>query len=141
MRLLLALLILALTSALPAHADTIVAAHTIRPLTVLTERDFDYITKDVPGGVTDPGRLIGLEARVALYAGRPIREKDVQAPAVVERNQLVELVYETNGLRIVTEGRSLDRAGIGDFVRVMNLSSRATVSGRVIKRGQVVVSK
>ncbi|MEL7259443.1 MAG: flagellar basal body P-ring formation chaperone FlgA [Pseudomonadota bacterium] len=125
----------------PAYADTIVAAHTIRPMTVLSERDFDYIKKDVPGGVTDPQLLVGLEARVALYAGRPIREADVQAPAVVERNQVVELIYETNGLRIIAEGRSLGRAGLGEVVRVMNLSSRSTVSGRVRQSGQVIVSK
>ncbi|WP_317056387.1 flagellar basal body P-ring formation chaperone FlgA [Roseovarius rhodophyticola] len=141
MRFLRTLTLVTLTLATPASADTIVAAHTIRPMTVLSERDLDYIEKDVPGGVADPERLVGQEARVALYAGRPIREADVQAPAVIERNQVVELIYETNGLRIATEGRSLDRAGLGELVRVMNLSSRSTVSGRVSKSGQVIVSK
>lgn len=128
-------------SVTPIKADTIVAAHTIRPATVITERDLAFAEDDIPGGVSDPDLLLGKEARVALYAGRVIRQTDVQPPAIIERNQIVELIYETNGLRISTEGRSLDRAGLGDIVRVMNLSSRSTVSGRVVMHGQVVVSK
>ncbi|HAW49029.1 MAG TPA: flagella basal body P-ring formation protein FlgA, partial [Roseovarius sp.] len=85
--------------------------------------------------------LIGQEARVALYEGRPVRPGDVGPPAVIERNQVVPLIYLRGGLEIMTEGRSLDRAGIGDHVRVMNLASRATVSGRVTASGRILVSQ
>lgn len=127
--------------AAPVLADTVVAAHTIRPQTVLTAQDLVMKTGDVPGGLVDPAALIGMETRVALYAGRPIRATDVGPAAIVERNQIVPLIFERNGLRISTEGRSLDRAGPGEFVRVMNMSSRATVSGRVSADGRVLVSQ
>jgi flagella basal body P-ring formation protein FlgA len=70
-----------------------------------------------------------------------VRTGDVGPPTLVERNQVVPLIYLRGGLEIMTEGRSLDRAGIGDHVRVMNLASRATVSGRVTARGQILVSQ
>ena len=127
-------------SAFPAIADSIVAARTIRPFTVLTADDLAYTADKIDGGVTDPALLIGQEVRKALYAGRPIRVADVQPPAVIERNQIVRLIFERNGLRIATEGRALDRAGVGAFVRVMNLSSRSTVSGRVDHSGKIIVS-
>ena len=41
----------------------------------------------------------------------------------------------------MTEGRALARAGAGDYVRVMNLASRATVMGRVLQDGQIEVSR
>ena len=120
-------------------ADTVVAAQTIRPQTILTLEHLALKRGDVPGGVDNPEQLLGMETRTALYAGRPIRRGDVGPPAVIERNQIVPLIFEAHGLRISTEGRSLDRAGVGEFVRVMNLSSRNTVSGRVSRSGHVLV--
>ena len=51
-----------------------------------------------------------------------------------------EFLLETeDGLRILTEGRALARGGVGDVIRVMNLSSRTTVSGRIAADGSVHV--
>ena len=127
--------------ALPSWSDTIVAARTIRPQTILTLSDMAIKSGKVPGGVEDPAALVGLETRVALYAGRPIRMNDVGPPALVERNQIVPLVFNSNGISILTEGRVLDRAAPGEFVRVMNLSSRSTVSGKVMPDGSVAVTQ
>ncbi|MFN3207682.1 MAG: flagellar basal body P-ring formation chaperone FlgA [Roseovarius sp.] len=124
-----------------ASADTVVAAQTIRPQTVLTTAHLALKPGDVTGGVEDPALLVGLETRTALYAGRPIRPGDVGPPAIVERNQIVPLIFAANGLRISTEGRSLDRAGPGEYVRVMNMTSRNTVTGRVGPDGRVLVSQ
>ncbi len=133
-------LITALLLAHPALADSIVAARTIRAQTILTGVDLAIKANDISGGVT-ADQLIGMEARVSLYAGRPIQLTDVGPPAVVERNQIVPLVYEMNGLRISAEGRSLERAGPGEYVRVMNMSSRATIMGRVLPDGRIRVSQ
>jgi len=91
------------------------------------------------GGESDPKLFIGMEARVALYAGRPIRASDVGFPAIVDRNQLIPLVYDANGLIIRTEGRALGRAGVGEVIRVMNMASRNTVSARVGPDGAAYV--
>ncbi|EAQ24196.1 flagellar basal body P-ring formation chaperone FlgA [Roseovarius sp. 217] len=124
----------------PALADMVVATRTIRAQEVLGPADL--LLK--PGeGISDVTLhdLIGQEVRVALYPGRQIRAVDVGPPTVIERNQIVPLVYAHSGLRIETEGRSLSRAGVGDYVRVMNLASRATVSGRVTQTGHILVSR
>lgn len=125
----------------PALADTIVAARTIRPQTILTLDDMAIKPGDVPGGIQDPADLVGMETRVALYAGRAIRASDVGKPALIERNQIVQLVFHRHGITILTEGRALDRAAPGEFIRIMNLSSRATVSGRVMPDGRVTFSE
>ncbi|ROU03246.1 flagellar basal body P-ring formation chaperone FlgA [Histidinibacterium lentulum] len=126
--------------AAPALAETLVATRTIRPQEILMPGDLVIQAVQVPGGVSDPDLLIGQEARVALYAGRPVRAGDVGPPALVERNALVPLIYSTSGLTITTEGRALDRAGAGELVRVMNLASRTTVSARIGPDGAAHVS-
>ena len=80
-----------------------------------------------------------MEARVNLYPGRPIRPGDLREPAVINRNEIITLQYDANGLLIVTEGRALDRAGIGERLRVLNLSSRTTVTATVQGAGLATV--
>lgn len=133
------LLLLALAT--PAAADTVVAARTIPAQTLITPGDIQLRDRTVPGGLSDPAEAIGMEARVALYAGRPIMPGDLGAPAIVERNQIITLHFQRGGLMISTEGRALGRAGPGDLVRVMNVSSRSTVTARIGADGAGYVSQ
>ncbi|MFD0859985.1 flagellar basal body P-ring formation chaperone FlgA [Roseovarius aquimarinus] len=127
--------------AAPAAADTVLAARTIRAQSLILPQDLVVKDVDVAGAISDPALVAGQEARVALYAGRPIRPGDFGPPALVERNQIISLVYGASGLSISAEGRSLSRAGPGETVRVMNMSSRITVSGQVLPDGRVLVSR
>jgi len=128
-------------SVTPVGAETVFAARTIRAQSILTAKDLVLKKIDIPGAITGAQQIIGQEARVALYVGRPIRPGDIGPPAMVDRNQIVPLVFNANGLMISTEGRSLARAGVGEYVRVMNLSSRHTVMGMVMPDGRVMVSR
>ena len=131
------LILVALTG--PAMADSLVATRTIRAQTVIGPDDMALVDAALPGALDDPALALGLEARVAIYAGRPIRSQDLGAPALVDRNQLVSLIYLSGGLAISTEGRALERGAEGDVVRVMNLGSRTTVIGRVGPDGAIYV--
>lgn len=127
--------------ALPANAETVVAARTIPAQSVISAEDLAFQDGDLPGGESDPLLFVGMEARVALYAGRPINIADVGFPAIVDRNQIIPLIFQSNGLMISTEGRSLARAGPGEIIRVMNLASRTTVSARIGDDGVAYVSQ
>ena len=133
------LALLALAGA--AQADVLVAARTIPAQSLIGADDLALRDVNVPDGTDDPQLLIGMEARVALYAGRPVRPADVGFPAIVDRNQIVPLIYATGGLYIATEGRALGRAGVGEMIRVMNLGSRATVSAWIGEDGAAYVSR
>ncbi len=122
-----------------AHADTVVAARTIRSQAILTPADLTMVSAQIPGALQDPDQAIGMEARVVLYAGRPLRPADIGPPAVVERNQTVMVYYRQGPLNIVMEGRTLGRAGVGDRLRIMNLESRNTVTGTVTADGTIQV--
>ena len=129
-------LVLLLVAA-PAAADTLVATRTIRPATILAAEDVGIVDGETPGALSDPAAAIGLEARIILHAGRPIRPGDLGPPTIVERNQVVELAFQSGGLTIRTEGRALARGAAGDVIRVLTIGSRQTVSGRI--RGDGVV--
>lgn len=130
-------LVLALVG--PVRAETVVAARTIRAQTVLGPDDVGVVAGTVPGTARDLAEVVGLETRVVLYSGRPVRRADLGPPAIVDRNQEVMLVYSAGPLNIVTTGRALGRGGLGDRIKVMNLASRAVVAGLVAGDGTVRV--
>jgi len=132
-------LLIALLSAAPACAQSVLAARTLRAQTVITPEDVVMSEETVNGAYTALEEVIGFETRVALYAGRPVRSGEVGPPALVERNQIVPLIYRAGGLVISADGRALGRAGVGETIRVMNLASRQTVSGRIRADGTIVV--
>jgi flagella basal body P-ring formation protein FlgA len=120
-------------------AESLVATRTIRAQSVIGPADVAVVADGVPGAVTQPDMAVGQEARVTIYAGRPILVADLGAPAVIDRNQTVQLGFMAGGLRIWAEGRALARGSVGDVIRVMNVSSRTTVTGRIASDGTVIV--
>lgn len=134
-------LLTALLAALatPAPAGTLVATRTLRAQTVLAAEDIAVSDDTVEGALGDPREAIGLETRVAIYPGHPIREGDLAPPAIVERNQTVTLVFQRGGLTIRAEGRALDRGAVGETIRVMNATSKAVVSAVIGADGSIYV--
>lgn len=125
--------------ATPGLAESVVATRTLRAQTVIGPEDLTLVDAKLPGALADPALALGLETRVAIYAGRPVLPGDLGPPTLVQRNQVVTLVFMTGGLAISTEGRAISRGSAGETVRVINLASRATVSGRVGPDGAVYV--
>ena len=134
-----ALAVLMILAGSATLADVVVPTRTIRPGEIIAPADLAVKNATVPGAIERPGEVIGREAGIALYPDRPIRRGDVRAPALVDRNQRVMLIYRSGGLRILADGRALGRGAAGDVIPVMNMSSRATVSGTVNKDGTVRV--
>lgn len=122
-----------------AMADSVVATRTIRAQTVLSAEDMTLVAAQIPGALADTALAVGQEARITIYPGRPIKAEDLGPSAVVHRNQVVMLAYQSGPLAIVTEGRALDRGGVGDLISVMNLASRTKVIGQIGMDGVVRV--
>lgn len=124
-----------------AAAETVVPSRTIRANAVIQATDVTLANLEMSNGYSRLLDVVGQEARVALYAGRPILVDDIGPPSVVTRNQIVPIRFEGNGISITTEGRALERGAIGDRIRLMNLTSRATLFGQVMPDGTVRVRK
>lgn len=133
--------LIALLTVLPSalSADVLTSTRVLRPDTIIEAQDISVLSKDIPGAIRSGTVIVGLETKNTLYPGRPIRIEDVGPVALVKRNQHVKLIFRYGGLTISTEARALQRGAVGEFVRVMNLSSRTTVSGQVAENGSIVV--
>ena len=126
--------------AAPVQAEVVLAARTLRAGTPITAADIGVSPDAAPlGAASQPDQAIGQEARVTLYAGRPIPLSGLAPPALVERNQLVTLIFRRGGLDIRADGRALGRGAAGDEIRIMNLGSRSTIFGTVAGPALVTV--
>jgi flagella basal body P-ring formation protein FlgA len=133
------IVVFSLLLAAPALAESVVATRTIPARSIIAPDDVTLVDAVLPGALTDPLLAMGQEVLVAIYAGKPVRLSDLGPPTLIHRNQLVPLIYRSGGLAITTEGRALARGSEGEVIRIMNLGSRTTVSGRVGADGAVYV--
>lgn len=133
--------LLCLLAAHPALAAGVAPVRPIRAQTLVTAADLEETTESLPGAVASVEEAVGREARVTLYPGRPILLEQLGPPAVVERNQVVRMSYSRGTLAISAEGRALDRGGVGEVVRVMNLASKQIVTGAVTADGSIEVGR
>jgi len=120
----------------------VVLARDVRRGEVLSADDVE-VKPASPGGrpgLADPRAVLGKRLRRTLRAGAVLTERDVETVPVVERGDLVRLVARVGAITATTLGRAVEAAGIGERVRVENLSSGRTVAGVVREAGVVDVT-
>ncbi|WP_421791086.1 flagellar basal body P-ring formation chaperone FlgA [Hyphobacterium sp.] len=83
--------------------------------------------------------MIGREARRALRPGEALRAYDLQTPVVVERGEIVSLVFSVPGLSLTARARALEDAGADEIARFVNLQSNRTVDAMVEGPGRARV--
>ncbi len=91
-------------------------------------RTMDDVRGKVATRTIQPGQVL---------TDRLVRERE--KPVVIERNQRVFLVVESPTLRVVTLGRSLERARRGEPARAKNLNTGRKVLGIAVAGGTIRV--
>ena len=93
----------------------------------------DVIWTDVQAHLAPAGRpgdadqVIGLSARRALRAGAAVGARDLAAPQVIARNDIVEVAFVAGGVTLTVTGRATRAAAVGEPVTVTNLTSGRTI--------------
>ena len=128
--------VVALGVARAAPGDYI-AARNIAAGEVLADGDLSVAAENAAA----PVDFYGMQTKRTLYKGQPITLASLRAPVMVKRNAIVMMEFNRGVLQIRTEGRALEEGGTGDFVRVMNLNSRQTVTARVAGADYVQVGR
>jgi flagella basal body P-ring formation protein FlgA len=91
------------------------------------------------GHFSDPAQVLGQRLTRAVAAGQPLPRLAVATPVVVKRGQRVSIIAATGGVEVRMAGTALADGGVGDTIRVRNLSSAREVEGVVDSGGQVRV--
>ena len=84
--------------------------------------------------------LIGQAAKRRLAVNRPVLRTDLEAPKLIKRNTMVEILFKSGGLLLKAEGRALADAAMGEAVKVLNIQTKRTIEGTAIAVGVVSVA-
>lgn len=112
-----------------AYAEDVTAARHIRAGAIVVASDI--VTPKEHETMRRAADMIGMEATRTLYKGQPIDEDDLRPPTLVKRNAIVQMEFTKGPMTIMAEGRALDKGGMGERIRVMNLLSKRVVTATV----------
>tara|TARA_R110000868_G_scaffold219607_1_gene470706 strand:+ start:10791 stop:11720 length:930 start_codon:yes stop_codon:yes gene_type:complete len=117
--------------------------HPVATGDVITDSDIRWMEQRSdrvrPDAVLDPAEIIGHQARRSLRAGEPLRGYDLQQEILVQRGELVTLVFEARGIQLSVRARAMEDAADGELARFVNLQSNRTVEALVDGPGRARV--
>jgi flagellar basal body P-ring formation protein FlgA len=80
---------------------------------------------------------VGMAARHPLRPGQALSEADLMKPMIVQRNDMVTIVYEAPGLTLTLRGQAQDAGALGDTIGVINVQSKRVLQGVIAGPGRV----
>jgi flagellar basal body P-ring formation protein FlgA len=95
---------------------------------------------DLPDDViTDPEAVLGKRTTRAIGAQVPLRADTIELPPLVKRGDLVMIIAESKGLKIMTRGQVKKKGRLGEQIPVVNLDSKKILYARVLDANTVKV--
>jgi flagella basal body P-ring formation protein FlgA len=120
-----------------AYARDLRAGEVVQPDDLVWSKDAAYgAPLDAPH---DAREVIGQAARRALRAGAPVSQSDVSAPQVIRKDDVVQVIYEAGGVKLVLQGVAMGAAAVGQPVSVLNPSSKKVIEAVASGPGQALV--
>lgn len=133
------------SGAIQRMIDVPVLSTTIRTGTVIGARDIEMISireDDVRHDIAlKASDVIGLTPRRAVMAGKLLKMNELQAPLIVERGDIVTMIFDHGGMSLTAKGKALENGAKGDLVRVANTSTSRTVQAMVSAEREVRIEQ
>ncbi len=126
-----------------ALADMVVAKRQLLGGTIISPDDIQLQKENLAkaGGypVHNLEDATGKKLRTAVRAGAPIKSNQLAAVPLIVSGQMVTIVAENSGIRITVSGKARSAGGIGDLIRVQNLTSNKEIPARILDASTVVI--
>lgn len=123
------------------YAWVVVSKNYLPKHQVIKESDvhlvYRNITKYPADVLSEIKEVIGKRTSLHINAWEVIRKSMIEIPPVVKKGDLVILLAENEGFRITTIGEVKEEGRRGEIVKVLNISSKKEIFGRVLD-GQTV---
>jgi len=91
------------------------------------------------GAARDANELIGKTVRRPMRAGSAALPRDVSAPQVIRKDDMVEVVYTDGGVSLSLQGKAMNPAAVGEPLGVVNLSSKKVFQAVAAGPGKAIV--
>lgn len=89
--------------------------------------------------ILEADELVGMTPRRMLVSGKPVRSNELERPQLVERGDIVTIVFNDSAMTLTTQGKAMQSGAKGDVIRIVNISSNRTIDAFVESDGTVTV--
>lgn len=83
--------------------------------------------------------LIGMVAQLSILPHQPIQSRQVKSAVMIRKNAFVMMQLKTNDMAVATQGKAMAEGRKGEFIPVMNMSSKKILQGKVIDENLVEI--
>ncbi|MBD3169285.1 MAG: flagellar basal body P-ring formation protein FlgA [candidate division Zixibacteria bacterium] len=108
---------------------------------ILSSENCEFMEVDITefrGEATaDTGQITGMRAAKSFNYGEIIDLNRIEPVPAVLRGERVKIIADMGSLKVSADGYSREDGSIGDLIRVRNIASGKTISGKVIDKGIV----
>jgi flagella basal body P-ring formation protein FlgA len=86
-----------------------------------------------------PGAVVGQAVRRPLHAGDAVSQTDVAPAQVIKKDDVIQVVYQADGIKLTLQGKALGAAAIGQSVSVVNTASKKVIEAVASGPGQALI--
>jgi len=90
------------------------------------------INKEDEEWISDLEKVLGKRVLKNIPPHTPLRKEILGPPLLVKQGSLVTLLAEGKNIRILTQGKALEKGGKGELIKVLNLDSHKKLQGIIV---------
>lgn len=100
-----------------------------------------YPLKNVKKNIVyDEKNLIGKNVKKTIKTMQPINKSSIELPKIIERNDIVNIIYKKNHIKIRTLGIALENGKQGNLIRIKNKNSNKIVKAIILNKNTALVN-
>lgn len=124
-----------------SQAPVLAYVHSLGAGDIVQAQDLSWSHDAVAGADAprDPDAVIGMAARRPVREGDAVSLRDVSAPMVIRKDDVIAVTFAMNGMSLTLQAKALTDAASGQSVSVMNPASRKIIQAVATAPGQAVV--
>jgi flagella basal body P-ring formation protein FlgA len=125
------------------YADVVAAGHYLKKHHEIKEQDLQVVNRNISllphDVVTEFKEVLGKRTTLSVNSNEILRIGMVEVPPLMKKGDRVILLVENQDFRITTLGEVREEGRRGDRVKLVNLSSKKEVYGRVLDANTVQI--
>jgi len=118
------------------YADVVAASHFLQRHLEIQEKDIQWVRRNIallPNDVVlEKGEVLNHRTILSVNGQEVLRKGMVEVPPLVKRGDRVIMSVENQRFKITTWGEAKEEGRRGDRIRLVNLSSKKEVVGKVV---------
>jgi flagella basal body P-ring formation protein FlgA len=134
---------LRITARVDIYADVVAAGHYLKKHHEIKEQDLQIVNRNISllphDVVTEFKEVLGKRTTLSVNGNEILRIGMVEVPPLIRKGDRVMLLVENQDFKITTLGEVREEGRRGDRVKLVNLSSKKEVYGRVLDANTVQI--